>query len=49
MLAMRLVAQQFLECQMIPENAIAHFDAAIAAAIRLRNSVYAYLSVPIFF
>jgi hypothetical protein len=38
---MRLVVRQFLERNLIPESAMARFDAAIAAAFRLRNSVLA--------
>ena len=38
---MRFVVKQFLERQVIPENAMTRFDAAIASAIRLRNSVLA--------
>jgi hypothetical protein len=38
---MRLVVPQFLERNLIPESALARFDAAIASAFRLRNSVLA--------
>ena len=38
---MRLVVRQFLERNLIPESALARFDAAIASAFRLRNSVLA--------
>jgi hypothetical protein len=38
---MRFVVTQFLERQLIPESALARFDAAIASAFRLRNSVLA--------
>jgi hypothetical protein len=38
---MRLVVQQFLERNLIPENALPRFEAAIASALRLRNSVLA--------
>jgi hypothetical protein len=38
---MRPLLEQFLERHLIPENAIARFDAAIASAFRLRNSVLA--------
>jgi hypothetical protein len=38
---MRFVVKQFLERHMIPESAMARFDAAIASAFRLRNSVLA--------
>jgi hypothetical protein len=35
---MHNVVQQFQERKLIPENAIPHFEAAVASAIRLRNS-----------
>jgi len=38
---MRFVVKQFLERQVIPESARARFDAAIASALRMRNSVLA--------
>jgi len=38
---MRPLVQQFLERNLIPESAMTRFDAAIASAIRLRNSVLA--------
>jgi hypothetical protein len=38
---MRPLLEQFLERHLIPENAIARFEAAIASAFRLRNSVLA--------
>ncbi|HYM18965.1 MAG TPA: hypothetical protein VEU06_10415 [Micropepsaceae bacterium] len=38
---MRLVAKQFLEHHLIPENAMTRFDAAITSVFRLRNSVLA--------
>ena len=38
---MRHVLQQFLERQLIPADAMTRFDAAIEAALRLRNSVRA--------
>jgi len=38
---MRLVARQFLDRNLIPEGALPRFDAAIASAFRLRNSVVA--------
>ena len=38
---MRFVVRQFLERGLIPESALGRFDAAIAAALRLRNSVLA--------
>jgi hypothetical protein len=37
----RLIVPQFLERNLIPESAITRFDAAIASAFRLRNSVLA--------
>jgi hypothetical protein len=38
---MRLVVRQFLERSLIPESTTPRFDAAIASAFRLRNSVLA--------
>src|SRR5512137_577671 len=38
---MRFVVKQFLERHVIPESAMTRFDAAIASALRLRNSVLA--------
>ena len=38
---MRFVVRQFLERNLIPESALPRFDAAIASALRLRNSVLA--------
>lgn len=38
---MRPVARLFLERQLIPESAFTRFDAAVASAFRLRNSVLA--------
>ncbi|MGH7872021.1 MAG: hypothetical protein ACREQO_07340 [Candidatus Binatia bacterium] len=38
---MRFVVRQFLERNLIPESAMSRFDAAIASAFRLRNSVLA--------
>ncbi|MGE5217767.1 MAG: hypothetical protein ACM3SP_12265, partial [Chloroflexota bacterium] len=38
---MRLVVRQFLERNLIPENALSRFDTTIASAMRLRNSVLA--------
>ena len=38
---MRYLVRQFLERNLIPENAMARFDAAISSAFRLRNSVLA--------
>jgi len=40
---MRLVVRQFLDRQLIPDAALPRFDAAIASASRLRNSVVAEL------
>jgi hypothetical protein len=40
---MRFVAREFLERNLIPENGLRRFDAAIASALRLRNSVLAEL------
>jgi len=40
---MRLVVRQFLERGLIPDNERPRFDAAIAAALRLRNSIRAEL------
>jgi len=40
---MRFVVRQFLERNLIPESALPRFDAAIASAFRLRNSVLAEL------
>jgi len=38
---MRFVVRQFLERNLIPQNALPRFDAAVASAFRLRNSVLA--------
>jgi hypothetical protein len=38
---MRSLVKQFLERRLIPEGAMARFEAAIASALRLRNSVLA--------
>lgn len=38
---MRFVVKQFLERNLIPENALPRFDAAIVSAFRLRNSLLA--------
>ena len=38
---MRFVVKQFLERHLIPESAMTRFEAAIASALRLRNSVLA--------
>jgi hypothetical protein len=38
---MRLVVKQFLDRDLIPESARARFEAAVASALRRRNSVWA--------
>jgi hypothetical protein len=38
---MRFVVRQFLERNLIPQSALTRFDAAVASALRLRNSVLA--------
>jgi len=38
---LRFVVKQFLERNLIPENAMTRFDAAVASVFRLRNSVLA--------
>ncbi len=38
---MRVLVRQFLERELIPESAMPRFEAAIASAVRLRNSVLA--------
>jgi hypothetical protein len=38
---MRFVVRQFLDRNLIPESALGRFEAALAAALRLRNSVLA--------
>lgn len=38
---MRFLVKQFLERHLIPESAMTRFDAAVASAFRLRNSVFA--------
>jgi hypothetical protein len=45
---MRAIVKQFLERHLIPDNARAQFDAAIASAFRLRNSVLAEVLLLIF-
>jgi hypothetical protein len=45
---MRSVVEQFLERHLIPEHAMARFDAAIASAFRLRNSVLAEVLLFVF-
>lgn len=45
---MRPLVQQFLERKIIPVEAMAQFDAAIDAAIRLRNSVLAEVLLIVF-
>ena len=42
---MRLVVQQFRDRHLIPDHALSRFQAAIAAAFRLRNSVLAEVSL----
>jgi hypothetical protein len=39
------VVSQFLERELVPDEEMARFDAAIAAAVRLRNSVWAELAL----
>jgi hypothetical protein len=45
---MRFVVKQFLERRLIPESAMTRFNAAIASAFRLRNSVLAEVLLIIF-
>ena len=45
---LRSVVQQFLQRNLIPERAMARFDAAIASAFRLRNSVPAEVLLFVF-
>jgi hypothetical protein len=45
---MRFVVKQFLERHLIPESALPRFDAAIASAFRLRNSVLAEVLLILF-
>ena len=45
---MRFVVKQFLERHLIPESAMTRFDAAIASAFRLRNSVLAEVLLILF-
>jgi hypothetical protein len=45
---MRFVVKQFLERHLIPESAMARFDAVIASAFRLRNSVLAEVLLIVF-
>ena len=42
---MRLIIRQFLERNLIPESALPRFEAVIASAFRLRNSLLAELSL----
>ena len=42
---MRFVVRQFLERNLIPENALPRFEGAVASAFRLRNSILAELSL----
>ena len=45
---MRFVVKQFLECHLVPEHAMHRFNAAVAAAFRLRNSVTAEVLLIVF-
>jgi hypothetical protein len=45
---MRLVVKQFLERNLIPPSAVSRFEAAIASAFRLRNSVLAEVLLIVF-
>jgi hypothetical protein len=45
---MRPLVQQFLERNVIPADAMAQFDAALASAMRLRNSVLAEVLLVVF-
>jgi hypothetical protein len=45
---MRLLVKQFLERHLIPESAMTQFNAAIASAFRLRNSVLAEVLLIVF-
>ncbi|HTR17288.1 MAG TPA: hypothetical protein VMI52_09670 [Acetobacteraceae bacterium] len=45
---MRVVVRQFLERRLIPDGAMARFDAAVAGAYRLRNSVLAEVLLIVF-
>src|SRR5215831_14913256 len=45
---MRFVVRQFLERHLIPESALPRFEAAIASALRLRNSVLAEVLLIVF-
>lgn len=45
---MRPLLQQFAERNLIPENAMARFEAAVASAFRLRNSVLAEVLLIVF-
>ena len=47
-LRMRPLVPQFLEQDLIPESAMTRFDAAIASAMRLRNSVLAEVLLIVF-
>ena len=40
---MRLVVRQFLDRKLVPDGALSRFDAAVASAFRLRNSMLAEL------
>jgi len=45
---MRFVVKQFLERHLVPESALPRFEAAIASAFRLRNSVLAEMLLIVF-
>jgi hypothetical protein len=45
---MRSIVRMFLERKLVPDNAIPRFEAAVSAAFRLRNSVWAELFLIVF-
>jgi hypothetical protein len=45
---MRPLVKQFLECHLVPESAMTRFNAAVASAFRLRNSVLAEVLLIVF-
>jgi hypothetical protein len=45
---MRFVAREFLERNLIPENGLTRFEAAVASAFRLRNSMLAEVLLIVF-
>ena len=45
---MRPVVRQFTDRELIPDGALAQFDAAVAAALRLRNSIAAEVLLVVF-